>query len=103
MILIHVPAYAPRQAGVYTPVSENAYPGNMTMVAKVINGSSAVTGAEVGVFAPDGCRSDEVSNANGIVFLTIAGEGTGTKLTFKGYSGGKSTELDQGLLSTDNA
>jgi hypothetical protein len=98
-----VPAYAPRQAGVFTPVSENAYPGNMTMVAKVMDGSSVVTGAEVGVFASDGCRSDEVSNSDGIVFLTIAGEGTGTKLSFKVYSGGKTTELDQNLVYTDDA
>jgi hypothetical protein len=55
------------------------------------------------VFASDGCRSDEVSNSDGIVFLTIAGEGTGTKLSFKVYSGGKTTELDQNLVYTDDA
>jgi hypothetical protein len=97
------PAYAPRQAGVYTPVSENAFPGNMTMVAKVVNGNSVISGAEVGVFAADGCRSDEVSNSDGIVFLTIAGEGTGDKLTFKVYNGGSTTEVDQGLIYIDDA
>jgi hypothetical protein len=92
-----------REMSAFTTVSANAYPGNMTMVAKLVNGSTAVSGAEVGVFANDGCRSAEVSNSDGIVFLTIAGEGTGAPLTFKVYNGGKTTELDQGLIYTDDA
>lgn len=92
-----------RRAGAFTPVSDNAFPGNMTMVARLVNGSTPLANTEVGVFASDGCRSSEVSNADGILFLTIAGEGTGDKLTFKVNATGGVVELNQGLVYTDDA
>jgi hypothetical protein len=91
-----------RQLTAFTPVSENEYPGNMTMVARVQNGSIPIPNAEVGVFADDECRSAEVSDEDGFVYLTVAGEGTGTKLIFKVYSNEKTTEVDQNLIYTDD-
>ena len=45
----------------------------MTIVAVVKNGDVIETATEVGVFAGAECRGANVSESNGLVFLTIAG------------------------------
>jgi hypothetical protein len=97
------PQRTPRRLTAFRPVSETAYPGNMTMVARVMNGNTLMTNAEVGVFAGTECRGAETSDAQGLVFLTIAGEGVGTPLTFKVYKNGETKEIDQDLVYSDDA
>lgn len=87
----------------FTPVSVFTYPNNMTVVGCIVDGNSPVANAEVGVFVDDECRSAEVSDASGMVYLTISGEGSGMPITFKVNNGGSVKELSQGLLYSDNA
>ena len=73
---------------VFTPVTD-PYSGNMSIVARVMNGDEAVHGVEVGVFAGDECRgaaTEEFSSVNttdGYWFLTVAGD-EAAPLTIKG-------------------
>ena len=71
---------------VFAPTDYHQFSENMTMVAQVrINGLPAAD-VEVGVFAGDQCRTAEVSDANGIVYLTIPGEGY-AQLTLRATDG----------------
>ncbi len=93
----------PRRMEVFTPVSETKYPSNMTMVAQLTEDGSAVVDTEVGVFAGEECRTVETSDAKGILYLTIPGEGTGTPLHFRINHNGQVVTLNCGLIYTDDA
>lgn len=71
------------RSGIFNPVAENLYSGNMTMVAILKKGDQLLVGREVGVFVNEECRSSEVSDTNGLLFFTIPGEGLGGTLRFK--------------------
>ncbi len=70
---------------VFLPVTD-PYSGNMSIIARVMNGDEAVHGVEVGVFAGDECRgaatedgymvNDQMVNDFGYWFLTVAGSET---------------------------
>ena len=72
-----------RRANEFVVDDNSNYSGNMTIVAVVKNGDVIETATEVGVFAGAECRGANVSESDGLVFLTIAGEGYGDLLTIK--------------------
>ena len=94
---------------VFTPVTD-PYSGNMSIVARVMNGDEAVHGVEVGIFAGDECRgaaTEEHINENttdGYWFLTVAGDES-TQLTIKVYdpATGETITVLQTLTYTDDA
>lgn len=87
----------------FTPVDNNAYPGNMTFVAMVRQGTEPVIDCEVGVFAGEECRGVARPDSSGLLFLMAAGEGHGTPLTFKVSTPGGIQELNTGMVYSDDA
>lgn len=81
----------------------NKYSGNMTIVAVVKNGAVMEPVAEVGVFAGAECRGANVSEADGLVFLTVAGEGYGDVLTFKVKVGSEIYQVKKTIIFEDDA
>ena len=96
-------------SNVFTPVTD-PYSGNMSIVARVMNGDEAVHGVEVGVFAGDECRgaaTEEFSSVNttdGYWFLTVAGD-EAAPLTIKVYdpTTGETITAQQTLTYADDA
>ena len=98
---------------VFIPVTD-PYSGNMSIIARVMNGDEAVHGVEVGVFAGDECRgaatedgymvNDQKVNDFGYWFLTVAGD-EATPLTIKVYDPATSETItvQQTLTYTDDA
>lgn len=64
------------QSGVFVPVDNSLYPGNMTVVARVTYEGQPLADSEIGVFNGDECRTAGFTNDEGIVFLTIPGNGS---------------------------
>ena len=63
---------------IFTPVTD-PYSGNMSIIARVMNGDEAVHGVEVGIFAGDECRGaatedSPITNDLGFWFITVAGD-----------------------------
>ena len=92
-----------RRANEFTVDDNSKYSGNMTIVAVVKNGAEIETVAEVGVFVGTECRGANVSEADGLVFLTIAGEGYGDVLTFKVKVGGEIYKVTKTIVFEDDA
>lgn len=96
-------------SNVFTPVTD-PYSGNMSIIARVMNGDEAVHGVEVGIFAGDECRgaaTEEFSSVNttdGYWFLTVAGD-EAAPLTIKVYdpATGETITVQQSLTYTDDA
>ena len=94
---------------VFTPVTD-PYSGNMSIIARVMNGDEAVHGVEVGIFAGEECRgaaTEEHINENttdGYWFLTVAGD-EAAPLTIKVHdpSTGETITIQQSLTYTDDA
>ena len=97
----------------FTPVTD-PYSGNMSIIARVMNGDEAVHDVEVGIFAGDECRgaatedgymvNDQMVNDFGYWFLTVAGD-EATPLTIKVYDPATSETITvkQTLTYTDDA
>ncbi len=93
----------------FTPVTD-PYSGNMSIVARVMNGDEAVHGVEVGIFVGDECRgaaTEEFSSVNttdGYWFLTVAGD-EAAPLTIKVHdpATGETITVQQTLTYTDDA
>lgn len=66
-------AIAQRSTGVFDPVNNSLFPGNMTVVARVTYDNAPMPDIEVGVFAGDECRTAVYTDGEGLVFLTIPG------------------------------
>ena len=81
----------------------NKYSGNMTIVGVVKNGNVMETVAEVGVFAGAECRGANVCESDGLVFLTVAGEGYGDVLTFKVKIGSDIYQVKKTIVFEDDA
>ena len=78
----------------YTPCDEHKYQSNMTMVAKVMRQGEPVN-CELAVFDSKGeCRGTNFSQADGLIFLTIQGEGYGEPLSFRVVFNVKDREVD---------
>ena len=92
----------------FNPVTD-PYSGNMSIVARVMNGEQAVHGVEVGIFAGEECRGaaeEEFINGepDGYWFITVAGDEP-TPLTIKVYDPATNTItiVAQTLQYTDDA
>ena len=66
----------------FVPVDYTTYPANMVLIAKVVKDGLPVGGAELGVFAGSECREAAVTDAQGMVYMTVPGDAA-TKLTFR--------------------
>ena len=96
-------------SNVFTPVTD-PYSGNMSIIARVMNGNEPVHGVEVGIFAGDECRgaaTEETINGNttdGFWFITVAGDEP-VELTIKIYdpATGETITVQQSLTYTDDA
>ena len=67
---------------VFSPVDCGRYAGNMVLCAKVVDGFEPVPGIEIGIFADDECRQAAVTDAQGMLYLTIPGDDE-CELTFR--------------------
>ena len=91
------------KANAFTPVTD-PYSGNMSIVARVMNGDEPVHGVEVGVFAGDECRGAAVEDEGNYWFISVAGDEP-TPLTIKVYDPAeqKTTLVGQSLEYIDDA
>jgi len=87
---------------IFNPTDYSEYPGNMTIIAEVRINNVPASGIEVGVFAGELCRSAAVSDDQGLVFLTVPGEGR-TQLTFRIADGNGVASTGQTLEYVDDA
>lgn len=81
----------------YEPCSENKYQGNMIMVVQVMQQGNVVLDCEVAVFdSNEECRASELSQPddNGLVYLTVQGEGAGEVMHFRVVYDNEGTEED---------
>ena len=86
----------------FTPVDYSNYADNMTVIAQVIQDGLPASGVEVGVFAGEECRAAGISNDEGLVFLTIPGDGR-TQLSFRIADGDTPVDCDVTLEYASNA
>ena len=101
---------APRQAlrmeapTHYTPVDDSAYPGNMTLIARIEDGGVPVADAELAVFVDGECRAASNRVIRGsLFFVTIPGQGSGQKLTFRVWMNEQEYSYDPQLIYEDDA
>lgn len=66
----------------FSPVDYHNYSNNAIMAVRVINSGKPVAHLELGVFVDNECRTADVTDENGIAFLTIPGDHIGT-MSFK--------------------
>ena len=66
----------------FSPVDYHNYSNNAIMTVRVINSGKPVVHLELGVFVDNECRTADVTDENGIAFLTIPGDHIGT-MSFK--------------------
>lgn len=87
----------------FTPVV-SAYPGNMTMIAKVMDSTVVLTNVEVGVFAGNECRAAAIAQ-DSLFYLTIAGDANQVPLIFRIYhlESGDLSVINQELVYEDDA
>lgn len=94
---------AAKVSGTFTPVEDNRYPSNMTVVAKVYNGNELQLNAEVAAFVGEECRGVATTDENGFVCLTIAGESAGDKLVFRVLVGNDIYTVKESITYEDDA
>ena len=94
---------ASRASGTFTPVEDNRYPSNMTVVAKVYDGNELQLNAEVAAFVGEECRGVATSDENGFVCLTIAGESAGDRISFKVLVGNEIHTVKETITYEDDA
>lgn len=85
-------------------VNDALFSGNMTMIAKVMDGLSELDNVEVGVFAGDVCRGAARAK-DGKYYLTIAGNEQPDALKFRIYfiDADSIVEIDQNLKYAEDA
>ena len=66
----------------FSPVDYHNYSNNAIMAVRVMNSGKPVVHLELGVFVDNECRTSDVTDENGIAFLTIPGDHIGT-MSFK--------------------
>ena len=85
--------------GHFTPVDDNLFPDNMSILAVVKKNGENVNNAEVGAFINGECRGAIGCNS-GYYFLTVMGSSEtdiDSKLLFKVYADGEEYEVDHQL------
>ena len=58
----------------FTPVDFHNFTDNMVVIAQVVKDGSPVEGVELGFFAGNECREADVTDENGMVFVTVPGD-----------------------------
>ena len=86
---------------IFTPVADNLYPDNMTMVIQLTNGSETIDTCEVASFIDGECRS-ATRAIKGLYYLIIPGEGGGQKLEIRTCLKGEIVTIDQSLVYGNN-
>ena len=94
--------YDEEQSGFFTPVDYHGFADNMTVIAQVISDGMPAAGVEVGVFAGEECRTTAICDDEGLLYLTIPGDGH-TQLAFRMYDGYTLTDCDATLEYVSNA
>lgn len=87
----------------FTPVEENEYPSNMTLLAQVFDGTILQQTVEVAAFVGNECRGVVTSDENGYVCLTILGEGYGDVISFKVKIGNDIYNIKETIIYEDDA
>jgi len=88
----------------YQPIDDSAYPGNMTLIVRIEDGGNIVADAEVAAFVDDECRaSSQRTAAGGLHFMTIPGQGSGGRITFRVWTGEAEYLSDPSLTYADDA
>lgn len=64
---------AEQHSGIFKPIDNSMYPGNMTIVACVIYDLKPIANVEIGVFAGEECRTASFTDSEGLAYLTIPG------------------------------
>ena len=66
----------------FQPVDFRTYSNNLTMAAKLIKDGKPLANAELGLFADSECRASEITDENGMIYLTVPGDNN-VELTMK--------------------
>lgn len=83
-IVLSAPAMnAPQQtrSGIFEPIDDGAFSGNMTVVACATFDNALLTDTEIGVFCGEECRTAGFTNEEGIIYLTVPGN-NGEEIAF---------------------
>ena len=62
-----------QHSGIFTPIDNSLYSGNMTVVACVTYENKPLVNVEIGVFAGEECRTANYTDDEGFAYLTIPG------------------------------
>jgi hypothetical protein len=87
----------------WTPVADNVYSGTMSVIAVVMNGDTQLSNAEVAFFAGEECRGAIAADAQGRLFVSVAGDDAAS-LSIQVYdaASGETYECEQTLAFQDN-
>ena len=66
--------YSEERSRHFHPVSAETYPGNMVIIAQLVENGQTVSGVEVGAFADGECRAAISSDSDGYLFLLVPGD-----------------------------
>jgi len=77
----------------FEPIAPETYPGNMVMIAQVLQDGLPVEGIEVAAFVEGECRATIVSDADGYVFLLVPGS-KAEAMELHTYAGGEEQLID---------
>ena len=83
--------------------ADNKYSSNMTMICIVNDNNEIQKDVEVAVFSDDECRGAIKSTPDGLLFLTVSGDGNNDKLSFKVKNNGVIKSINQNLEYSDDA
>ena len=89
---------------IFTPVDRHAYPNNMTMTIRLVDGESVVDSCEIGAFVAEECRGAVRASEDGLYYLVISGEGAGQAMEIKTVLNGEIVTIDgtQTYVSDDH-
>jgi len=95
---------APEEPHIFTTVDPALYPNNMTMAIQLRDGEAVIDTAEVAAFVGDECRGAARASSNGLYYLVVSGEGSGTPMTLRTCLDGEIVDIDstQSFVSDDN-
>jgi len=86
----------------YTPVSDNRYSGSMSVIGIVKNANELIQECEVAAFVGEECRGSILTDEEGRVFLSIAGEDV-ADVHFKAFYNNEEYALEQSIPYSDEA
>lgn len=75
-------------SGFFTPVDKGKYPDNMTVVAEVRDGATAIDTLELAAFVGEECRAVATA-VGGKFFISVPGDADGGEVRFKTLIGGR--------------